>query len=61
MEEKGWLLSEEVVQTEKPNKRVYSLTEAGKQELQSWLSTPETGYCESNDCPKCLFDACIPC
>lgn len=41
MEENGWLLSEEVVQTEKPNKRVYSLTEAGEQELQHWLSTPE--------------------
>lgn len=42
MEEKGWLWSEQVVQTDKPNKRVYSLTDEGRQELQHWLSTSET-------------------
>lgn len=41
MEEKGWLSSEEVVQTDKPNKRVYSLTEDGEHELQNWLSASE--------------------
>jgi DNA-binding PadR family transcriptional regulator len=42
MEEKGWLQSEQIVQTDKPNKRLYSLTTGGKQELQHWLSASET-------------------
>lgn len=42
MEDKGWLRSEQVIQTDKPNKRVYSLTEEGRQELQRWLSTTDT-------------------
>jgi DNA-binding PadR family transcriptional regulator len=41
MEQKGWLTSELVFQSDKPNKRVYSLTDAGKQELLHWLSEPE--------------------
>lgn len=42
MEDKGWLKSEQVVQTDKPNKRVYSLTTTGERELQRWLSESET-------------------
>lgn len=41
MEQKGWLVSERVVQEEKPNKRVYSITERGKTEFFDWLSSPE--------------------
>jgi len=41
MEQKGWLASERVVQDEKPNKRVYSITEKGKAELMDWMSTPK--------------------
>jgi len=41
MEQKGWLVSERIIQDEKPNKRVYSITESGKVELLNWLSTPE--------------------
>jgi DNA-binding PadR family transcriptional regulator len=40
MEQMGWLVSERVIQTDKPNKRVYSLSEKGKRELQDWLSSP---------------------
>ncbi len=41
MEHSGWLTSERVIQNEKPNKRVYSLTASGKEELINWLSEPE--------------------
>ncbi|MFT3984972.1 MAG: PadR family transcriptional regulator [Lachnospiraceae bacterium] len=37
MEKNGWLTSERVIQNEKPNKRVYSITDAGKEELNHWL------------------------
>jgi len=43
MEKSGWLISERVMQSEKPNKRVYSITAKGKEELLDWLSTPEEG------------------
>jgi len=42
MERKGWLTSERVVQEEKPNKRVYTITDDGKAEFMDWLSSPET-------------------
>ena len=38
MEHGGWLTSERVIQDEKPNKRVYSLTEAGRAEFLRWLA-----------------------
>ena len=41
MEKKGWLASQRVVQEDKPNKRVYSLTAEGKTEFIDWLSTSE--------------------
>jgi len=40
MEQKGWLMSERIVQEEKPNKRVYSITDKGKKEFFDWLSSP---------------------
>ena len=42
MESQGWLTSERVFQEEKPNKRVYSLTDAGKAELLNWLCLPDS-------------------
>jgi len=41
MEKKGWLTSQRVVQEDKPNKRIYTLTPAGKAEFLAWLSTTE--------------------
>ncbi|MEA4892234.1 MAG: PadR family transcriptional regulator [Peptococcaceae bacterium] len=38
MEKLGWLTSEIVVQRDKPNKRLYSITGAGRAELQGWLN-----------------------
>ena len=40
MEEQGLLHSRIEFQTDKPNKRIYSITETGKTELQNWLITP---------------------
>lgn len=38
MEKLGWLTSEIVFQTDKPNKKLYSITNLGKQELLNWLA-----------------------
>ncbi len=41
MENSGWLTSQRIIQSEKPNKRVYTITDSGKKELANWLSLPE--------------------
>ncbi|SNT28495.1 Virulence activator alpha C-term [Anaerovirgula multivorans] len=41
MERIGWLISERIMQTEKPNKRVYTITDRGKEEFLNWMSFPE--------------------
>jgi DNA-binding PadR family transcriptional regulator len=41
MERNGWLTSERVIQNEKPNKKVYTITAVGKKELKNWLASPE--------------------
>ncbi|MGB4595737.1 MAG: PadR family transcriptional regulator [Anaerolineaceae bacterium] len=38
MEEIGWLTSVIEIQTEKPNKRIYSITPAGRQVFLDWLT-----------------------
>jgi PadR family transcriptional regulator AphA len=38
MEKQGWVKSEIVIQTDKPNKKVFSLTGSGKEELYRWLT-----------------------
>jgi DNA-binding PadR family transcriptional regulator len=43
MEKNGWLVSERIIQTEKPNKRIYSITPKGKEVLVNWVSKPEEG------------------
>ena len=40
MEEAGWVSSQLVIQTDKPNKRLYAITDAGEKELLSWLKQP---------------------
>lgn len=37
MEDIGWLTSVIEIQTEKPNKRIYSITDAGKQVFLDWI------------------------
>jgi DNA-binding PadR family transcriptional regulator len=41
MEESGWVTSEIEFQTDKPNKKWYSLTPTGKQEFMNWLTLSE--------------------
>jgi len=47
MERAGWLSSKRVAQAEKPNKRVYSITEKGRAELGGWLLSPGKGVEET--------------
>jgi DNA-binding PadR family transcriptional regulator len=37
MEKSGWVQSDELKQTGRPNKRIYRITDAGRQELENWL------------------------
>lgn len=41
MEKKNWLESERIIQNEKPNKRVYTITTDGKKEFKRWLRSPD--------------------
>ena len=47
MESSGWLTSERILQTAKPNKRVYTITDSGKEELENWLSLPESDIADA--------------
>ncbi|MHB9023811.1 MAG: PadR family transcriptional regulator [Armatimonadota bacterium] len=40
LEEQGWAEKEVVEQEERPDKKVYAITEEGRQELRRWLTTP---------------------
>ncbi|HKI55396.1 MAG TPA: PadR family transcriptional regulator [Anaerolineales bacterium] len=40
MQKKGWVEFETVIQEDSPNKKVYSLTKDGREELQKWLAEP---------------------
>lgn len=40
LEEQGWVSSEVVPQEGRPNKKLYSITELGKQELTEWIGQP---------------------
>ncbi|NJL00179.1 MAG: PadR family transcriptional regulator [Spirulinaceae cyanobacterium RM2_2_10] len=40
MEQQGWLQHEVIAQTGKPDKKLYSLTAAGRQEWQRWYTAP---------------------
>lgn len=42
LEEVGLLKSEWILQSDKPNKRIYSITEEGKKELDKWLYDMES-------------------
>lgn len=41
LEEKGWLQAETVQQDNRPDKRIYSVTEAGRQALRQWIAEPD--------------------
>jgi len=37
MERMGWVISSEIVQTDRPNKRNFKITDTGQKELENWL------------------------
>lgn len=37
MENAGWVQSSDFIQTGRPNKKIFKITDAGKQELENWL------------------------
>jgi len=41
LEEQGWATSELEIQRERPNRKVYRITEAGRAELLRWLAAPQ--------------------
>jgi DNA-binding PadR family transcriptional regulator len=47
MENCGWLRSERVIQGDKPNKRLYSVTPEGKEALAEWLFEPEADVADA--------------
>ena len=38
MEQKGWVASKNIVQEKRPNKRVYSITDDGRNALHEWMN-----------------------
>lgn len=38
LEKKGYICGETVIQSERPNKRIFSITETGKKEFMDWLA-----------------------
>jgi DNA-binding PadR family transcriptional regulator len=45
MEKSGWVQSKEIIQTGRPNKKIFKITDAGQKELENWL----IGYNVKND------------
>lgn len=44
LKKNGWVTDENVFQEGKPNKKVFSITESGKKELNRWLLDDNTGF-----------------
>jgi PadR family transcriptional regulator AphA len=40
LEENGWALMEKVPQEDRPDRKVYHITESGREELRGWISGP---------------------
>jgi len=40
----GWAREREVEQTDRPDKRIYTITPPGEEALRSWLGTPPEGF-----------------
>lgn len=47
LEQKGFVTCEHIMQTEKPNKKLYSITNEGKNEFLSWLSNDNKEFSKS--------------
>ncbi|WP_063053832.1 PadR family transcriptional regulator [Nocardia arthritidis] len=49
MEESGWIDGESVVQEGRPDKKVYSVSEAGRAELARWIAEPSDSGTPRNE------------
>lgn len=38
LENKGYICGETVIQSDRPNKKIFSITDAGKKEFMNWLA-----------------------
>jgi DNA-binding PadR family transcriptional regulator len=45
LEEQGWISAEVISQENRPDKKLYSVTDLGKQQLIEWINENETNYC----------------
>src|SRR5689334_19681099 len=43
LERDGLVEADQIAQSDRPNKRVYALTDAGRAALQQWIETPSSG------------------
>jgi DNA-binding PadR family transcriptional regulator len=62
LEQKGWVVSQNVVQDKRPNKRVYAITAAGRSALADWLknSAVEFEHCHEPLLVRVFFGANDP-
>ena len=62
MEQKGWVTSRNIIQDKRPNKRLYSITEAGRESLMAWLSeaAPEFDHPHEAILMRVFFGADAP-
>ena len=44
LKKNGWVNDEDVLQKGKPDKKLFSITESGKEELNKWLMEEDTGF-----------------
>ncbi len=44
LKKKGWVIDKNVTKKNKLNKKIFSITEKGKNELRRWLSEEDTGF-----------------
>lgn len=63
LEKKGYIRGETVIQSERPNKRVFSITDSGKEEFMNWLaegSGEEATHFKSAFLMKVFFGGNMP-
>ena len=44
LKNKGWVTDENISQSGKPDKKLFSITESGREELNRWLMEDDTGF-----------------
>ena len=61
LEELGWIKAEEIAQEGRPDKKVFSITDLGKQSLQEWIAQPtEMSPCKEEILVKLFAGYLVP-